>query len=88
LSVHNQNLSRPLLIVNTQGGQLKFDFDWPAGLINRFRFSLQASELAGGPFTSVVTPSPAWLGGNHFEIQAPTGSSATGFYRLTLQLMQ
>jgi hypothetical protein len=81
-------LSRPAIALNAQGGQLKFGFTWPDGLMGRFQFGLDASAQVGGPYQSIGTPVIVPLGANRYEIQAPTGNNPVQFYRLTVRLAE
>lgn len=81
-------LSRPAITLSTQGGQLKFGFTWPDGLIGSFQFGLEASDLISGPYVLMVTPPLGSLGGNRYELQAPLGTDPAKFYRLTLRLSE
>lgn len=82
------NLSPPVVTLDSQGAQLKFTFNWPAALIDRFEFGLQASEQVGGPYVSTPAPPLIPVGGDRFEIQAPVGDIPAQFYRLTLRFAE
>jgi hypothetical protein len=79
-------LERPLLVLNTEGGQLNFRFTWPASFIDQFQFGLQASDQVEGPYVQTSTPPLSPVGGGAYELQLPRTLDPLRFYRLTLQL--
>src|SRR5207244_1175454 len=82
-SVPPNGLQRPLLVLNTEGGQLNFRFTWPASFIDQFQFGLQASDQVEGPYVQTSTPPVSPVEGGAYELQLPRTLDPLRFYRLT-----
>ncbi|MBK8001601.1 MAG: hypothetical protein IPK15_23585 [Verrucomicrobia bacterium] len=81
------SLSPPVVELIPAAGQWRFVFSWPGGLMSRFRFGLEESDEAAGPFLESAGTTTISLGGDQHEIRISPTASVNKFYRLTLRLL-
>lgn len=80
------SLSPPTIELVPDGGQWRFVFSWPGGLMGRFQFGIEESDLIAGPFIATTEPTTLLSGGDQHEIRINTTASTNRFYRLTMRL--
>jgi len=87
-SVAPAPFAQPMIVFQAQfgGGQLSFEFNWPAAYVNDFNFGLRQGSDVEGPYMNLPVGAPVALGGDRFAFNVMLPAVQKQFFYLTVAL--